>query len=76
MKIDGNKVVDRAANKAIDILKITTARLPYTDYFIDIRNTRNSKGQRNWIRMLVNFITPNLILKSGKAPIKAVVNMM
>ena len=35
-------------NKEKDLLGITITKLPYTDYYLFIRKSRNSKWQRKW----------------------------
>ena len=37
----GNEEADKEAKQALDM---TTTRLPYTDYYMTIKRTRNSKG--------------------------------
>ena len=39
--ITGNEEADRTAKQAIDVPGMTTTRLPYTDYYFNIR-TKNS----------------------------------
>ena len=41
--IKGNEEADKAEKQAIDILGMTTTRLPYTNYYLTIRRARNSE---------------------------------
>ena len=44
IQIEGNKEVDNSAKQAIDILGITTTKLPYTDdYFIITPSSKESR---------------------------------
>ena len=46
--IKRNKEADGAAKQVIHMPKMTTTRLPYTDYYLTILRARNSKWQREW----------------------------
>ena len=48
IEIKGNEETGKAAKQVIDMPGIATIRLPYTDYYLTIRKTRNSKWQREW----------------------------
>ena len=43
---DGDLPADKAGKEAIDMTGVTITRLPYTDYYLTISKTRNSKWQR------------------------------
>ena len=45
MRIKGNK---EAAKEALDMPGVITTRLSYTDYYLAIRRSRNSKWKREW----------------------------
>ena len=42
MSIKENEKADKAAKQAINMLRMTTTRLPHTDYYMTIRRARNS----------------------------------
>ena len=41
--VKGNEETNKAAKQAIDIPRMTTIRLPYSDYYLTIRRARNSE---------------------------------
>ena len=60
--IKGNEEADKAAKQAIDIPRMTTTKLPHTDYYLSIRKTRNSEWQRDWENSTskINYIKPRI----------------
>ena len=46
--IKGNEESDKAVKQEINMPGLTISRLHYTDYYLPIRGTRNSKRQREW----------------------------
>ena len=46
MGIKRNEEADKIAKEAIDMPGMTTKRLYYTDYYLNIRNSRNYERQR------------------------------
>ena len=62
VKHEGNEVENKASKQAIDMLGMTKARLPYTDYILTIRRARNSKWQREWENNTskVHYIKPHI----------------
>ena len=71
MGIKGN---EEAAKRAIDILWMTTTRLPYTDYHLTIRRATNSEWQNELETALVGYTILNHISKNGKVHTIAVGN--
>ena len=63
----GNETSNKAAKEAKYMPRIASIRLPYTRYYPTIKRARNSEWQKKWRhRILVNYITINPALKSGK----------
>ena len=62
-----NEEADKAAKEVIDMLGVTTRKLPYTDYYSIIRKVRNSNGKGNWNIVIANYTTSNKALKSESA---------
>ena len=48
IRIKGNKEADKAAKQAIDMQRMTTTKLPYTEYYLTTRRATNSEWQREW----------------------------
>ena len=46
--IKGNKEADKATKQTIGMPRITTTRLPYTEFYLIIRRARNSELQSEW----------------------------
>ena len=41
IRIKGNEEANQAAKRAMDMSRMSTTRLPYTDYYLTIRRARN-----------------------------------
>ena len=48
VRVEGNEEADKAAKPAIDVLGMTTIRLPFTDNYLINRRDRIFEGQRKW----------------------------
>ena len=46
IRIKGNEEAEKATKQEIDIPGITTTKLHYSDYYLNIRRARSSKWQR------------------------------
>ena len=62
MGIIKNEEADKATKQAIDMPRVTTTRIPYTDYYLTIRRARNSKWQREWenCSSKLHYIKPHI----------------
>ena len=58
----GNEETAKAAKQALDISRMTTTRLPYTEYYLTIRRAKNFEWQKEWENSTskLHYIKPHI----------------
>ena len=57
-----NEEANKATKQAIDMPRMATTKLPYTNYYLTIRRASNSERQKEWENStsMLHYIKPHI----------------